>query len=175
MKTIRIIVVIGALLATSATHANLIDLTPGGFSTLNPPPVVVQWEQTIFLQHIFVIAHADIVGNNVSWHPLFPLGGSNFSVDPQGANASVTWSLTNISGSSLFYIVTGGGTGTNNLYQVSSEDIINGFGITTLDGSTTLSGINFFGITPMPDETNTGALLFFAVVALLLTYEAQRA
>jgi hypothetical protein len=127
MKTIRIIVVSGALLASSVAHATLIDLTPGGFSLLNLPPVVIQWEQTIGQEGIFVIAHADITGNTVAWYPGL-LGEPNFSVDPMVENANLTWNLTNISGGSFLYLIVGNSNPNierANLYQVSLDEIIN--------------------------------------------------
>ncbi len=177
MKTVRIIVVIGALLFVSATaHATLIDLTPGGFSLLNLPPVVIQWEQTIQQQGIFVIAHADITGNTVAWYPGL-LGEPNFSVDPMVENASVMWNLTNVSGGSFLYLIVGNSNPSverANLYQVSLDEIINGHGFVTIDGQTTIAAMNFFGRVNVPDEANTGTLLLLAVIAVLLTYEAQR-
>jgi len=156
MKTIRIIVVSGALLASSVAHATLIDLTPGGFSLLNLPPVVIQWEQTIGQEGIFVIAHADI------------LGEPNFSVDPMVENANLTWNLTNISGGSFLYLIVGNSNPNierANLYQVSLDEITNGSGVVTIDGLTTIAGLDFFGRVDLPDEANTGALLLLAVSA----------
>jgi len=177
MKIMPVTVVIGALLVSSV-HADLIDLTPGGFSLLNVPPVVIQWEQTIQQQGIFVIAHADISGNTATWVPFLPLGGSNFTVDPMVENANLTWNLTNPHGSSFLYLIVGNSNlniERANLYQVSSDEIINGSGTVTIDGVTTITALNFFGRTPpVPDEANTGALLLLAVIAVLLTYQAQQ-
>ena len=79
MKTIIVVL----LASASLGRATQIDLTPGGFSPLNPPPVFVEWEQTYHQ----IIAHVDISGNTVTWHPSFPLGGDNFVVDRRGALA----------------------------------------------------------------------------------------
>ena len=171
MKTKLIIVVL--LASTSLGRATQIDLTPGGFSPLNPPSVFVEWEQTYHQ----IIAHADISGNTVTWHPSFPLGGDNFVVDPQGANANISWNLANVHGGSFLYLVTGGlkdGSAWVDLYQVSLDRIINGSGLVTIDGSTTISAMNVFGNVPVPETVNTGALLFFTVLGLLLTYEVRR-
>jgi len=168
MKTIIVVL----LASASLGRATQIDLTPGGFSPLNPPPVFVEWEQTYHQ----IIAHADISGNTVTWHPSFPLGGDNFVVDPQEANANISWNLANVHGGSFLCLVTGGlkdGSAWVNLYQVSLDQI-NGSGLVTIDGSTTISAINFFGHMPVPETVNTGALLFFVVLGLLLTYEARR-
>jgi len=170
MKTKLIIVVL--LASTSLGRATQIDLTPGGFSPLNPPSVFVEWEQTYHQ----IIAHADIIGNIVTWHPSFPLGGDNFVVDAQGASANISWNLANVHGGSFLYLVTGGlkdGSAWVNLYQVSLDQI-NGSGLATIDGSTTISAMNFFGHVPVPETVNTGALLFFVVLGLLLTCEARR-
>jgi hypothetical protein len=169
MKTKLIIVVL--LASTSLGRATQIDLTPGGFSPLNPPSIFVGWEQTYHQ----IIAHADISGNIVTWHPSFPLGTDNFVVHPQGANANISWDLANIEGGSFLYLVTGGlknGSAWVNLYQVSLDQI-NGSGLVTIDGSTTISAMNFFGHVPVPvpETVNTSALLFFAVLGL---FEAQR-
>ena len=168
MKTKLIIV---ALLSTaSLAHATLIDLTPGGFSLLNLPPVVVQWEQYIQQQGIFVIAHADVSGNTVTWFPGL-LGPPNFNVDPMTENAGLTWNLTNISGGQFLYLIVANSNPNielANLYQVSTDEIINGNGFVTIDGATTIAALNFFGRVNLPDEANTGALFALALAALLL-------
>jgi hypothetical protein len=85
--------------------------------------------------------------------------------------------LANVHGGSFLYLVTGGlkdGSAWVDLYQVSLDRIINGSGLVTIDGSTTISAMNVFGNVPVPETVNTGALLFFTVLGLLLTYEVRR-
>src|SRR6266403_809139 len=158
------------LIATaSVAHANLIDLTPGGFSLLNLPPVVVQWEQYIQQHGIFPIAHADITGNTVTWVPGL-LGPPNFNVDPMTQNAGVTWNLTNVSGGQFLYVFVGNSNPNielAHLYQVSADEIINGSGTVTIDGATTIAALNFFGRIDVPDSGSTALLSALGLAAFV--------
>jgi hypothetical protein len=177
MKTIRIIVVIGALLATSAAHASLIDLTPGGFSWDNQPPVFSNWLYHIQSRTSFLIAGANINGSEVQWSPYTMFGPDNFKIAPQQPDAFTAWNLTDTSGHFLQYIcVSGFGPDnqiTDNLYRVTGRDIFNSSGFVTIDGQRSITSIVFYGTNIVPETVNTGWLLFFAVVGVLLTYKAR--
>src|SRR6266478_5901525 len=106
----------------SVAHANLIDLTPGGFLSQGvPPPVVLD-----FLQRVnnttFAIADATINGGNVTWISGFPLGADNMTVIPNGTDALLSWSLTDTGGYSLHFLWVLGSARIN-LYRVSPDSI----------------------------------------------------
>lgn len=180
MKTIRIIVVIGALLVSAATsQANLIDLTPGGFAWNNLPPVFEQFLQRWNHGDTLIIAGANIDGTTVDWSPFCIFGPDNFGINPQQPNANVTWNLTDTSGYFLQYIwVTGNGDPsqiTDHLYGVTGNPFrFEGDGLVTINGLNPITSIAFLGTNVVPDEANTGTLLLLAVSAILLTYKAQR-
>jgi hypothetical protein len=44
----------------------------------------------------------------------------------------------------------------------------------TINGLNPITSIVFLGTNNVPDEANTGALLLLAVIAVLLTYQAER-
>src|SRR6266496_3073038 len=162
MKTIRTIIVSSALLI-SAAHANLIDLTPGGFNIDHGLPPAFHRLQT----HIFFDEAA---------HGYFdtPSGTQYYDgwVSQYGAPNGYWLSTVDVFGRRA------DGTPWENIYGgrwgerfLNLEDQI-----VTLDGITTIMGISFYGLNTVPDEANTGTLLLVAVsaIAILLTYEAQR-
>jgi opacity protein-like surface antigen len=179
MKTIRVIAVSVALLATSAAHANLIDLTPGGWAWDNIPPVVQQFFQQWNHGQTLIIAGANVNGTQVDWSPFTLFGAANFSIEPLSQDANVGWNLTNTNGYFMQYIwVTGmGGPDqiTDNLYGVRGQSFcFEGTRLVTINGVLPISSIVFLGTNVVPETVNTGWLLFFAVVGPLLTYKARQ-
>jgi hypothetical protein len=73
-----------ALLSASIAHANLIDLTPGGFNLVEPwPDPVAQFFEQIACGTEF-LAGANINGNQVYWSPFTIFGDDHFDIDPNG-------------------------------------------------------------------------------------------
>jgi hypothetical protein len=189
MKTIRIIVVIGALLR-SAADANLIDLTPGGFDPgQGLPPAFHRLQTHIFFDTAahgvfgppptyyngWVSQYGALNGGTYFFTNLFTLGDT--------PSASISW---NFNGAPNDYWLStihvfgrrADGTPWENIYAVGyGERFLNlDDQIVTVDGITTIMGISFYGLNPatVPETANTGAVLLLAVSAILLTYEAQR-
>jgi hypothetical protein len=106
MKTKLLLI---ALLASSA-HASLIDLTPGGFSKGNPPPI---WVWLVGTQN--QIAGANIIDNQVTWSPFEPLGPKQFSIIPFGTKAVITWDTIGTD-YSFQYLLLEGNNGHANIY-----------------------------------------------------------
>jgi hypothetical protein len=191
MKTIRITVVIGALLI-SAAHANLIDLTPGGFDpSQGLPPAFHRLQTQIFFDEAahgwfdlpggrqylngWVSQYGALNGGTYFFTDLFTLGDT--------PNASIWWNFNGApNGYWLSTIDVFGrradGTAWENIYGVPWSDRFVSLEnqLVGLDGYTTIMGISFYGLNPatVPDQANTGALLLLAVIAVLLTYQAQQ-
>lgn len=190
MKTIRILIVTGALLI-SAAHANLIDLTPGGFNISNGiPPAFHRLQTHTFFDEAahgyfrtpndteyfnsWVSRYGALNGGTYFFTDLFDLGDT--------PSASISW---NFDGAPNGYWLStidiygrrADGTAWENIYRVPYGERFTGVAdLVTLDGLTTIMGISFYGLNPatVPEKVNTGALLLLAVSAILLTYEAQR-
>jgi len=177
MKTKLLTMIFASFLFLGTTHADLIDLTPGGFSFANEPPAFVAFLQEWIHGQTVLIAGANIDGNTVTWSPFTMFGPPNFSIDLQQPNANVSWNLTDTAGYFTRYIwVDGSGDSnqiTDNLYAVTGDFRFDGEGLVTIDGINPITSIAFFG-NNVPDEANTGALFVLAIGALLLAYEAQR-
>jgi len=189
MKTIRTIIVSSALLI-SAAHANLIDLTPGGFNIDNGLPQAFHRLQTqIFFDQAahgvfgpppryyngWVSQYGTLNGGTYFFTNLFDLGDTpsasiwcNFNGAPNGYWLSTIDVFGRRSD----------GTAWENIYAVPWGDrfLSPGDQIVTLDGITTIMGISFYGLNPatVPEKVNTAAILLLAVSAILLAYEAQR-
>jgi hypothetical protein len=127
-----------ALLASSA-HAALVDLTPGGFSELNPPPVWV-WLVTTQTQ----IAGANIANNQVTWSPFEPLGPNQFSIIPFGTKAIVTWNTLG-TGYVLEYVLLEANNDNANIYAPASSHLPVGMGYVVIDNFSNIQGITFYG------------------------------
>jgi len=145
-------------------NADIIDLTPGGFSILNPPQVYVDWEADFFAGLYHGLAFLTSTG----WRSDF-LGEPLFHATPVGAtDITISWDLTGTR-FAVEYLFTG--TGPNfwvNMYQITGSDRIVGSGLFTIDGNfpITASGIYGTGIIHTPDAGNTLVMLFIALVLL---------
>src|SRR6266516_3477987 len=189
MKTIRTIIISSALLI-SAAHANLIDLTPGGFNIDNGlPPAFHRLQTQIFFDtrahgvvgpppryyNGWVSQYGALNGGTYFFTNLFTLGdtpGASISWNFNGAPNGYWLSTIDVFGRRA------DGTAWESIYGVPWSDRFLSLSdqLVTLDGFTTIMGISFYGLNPetVPDKVNTGALLLLAVSAILLTYEAQR-
>ena len=169
MKT-KILILLLALTATA--RANLIDLTPGGYDPLNPPPVVVQWEQQIG-QTIFGIVYAQI-NNPGYWYPGY-LQPPLVSIDTMGQpTAALSWNLTGTP-FSVAWIGLNGPNGLSNLYQVTSPDqIFDLSALVTLDGETPIVTLALFGPVAIPRLPETGTTLFLFSLGLIALFGLGR-
>ena len=175
MKTIRIIVVTGVLLG-SVAHANLIDLTPGGF-TIDPdgdniPPAYLQAVSQL---------HFD-----TSLSPVFGLGpwlfandgglggqylfSNLFDISPT-LSALISWNLTGQpDGDWLTYVVlfghTGDGNGTYNVYGVNGGRFQSDWQSVLIDGNSIIDGIAFYGLNPAFPTPDTGSTLLLSALGL---------
>jgi hypothetical protein len=156
---------------TSSAHANLIDLTPGGFSLLNIPPNIVP--QFIYMS-THQLAGANINGNTVTWSPFEPFGPAQFTITPLGTDAIVSWNLANTGGFMFQYLFLGSNNYQANLYRVPFPELINGTAYVTIDGLSNIDEIIFSGTNILPERLNCFVAFAIAVVGLLLTYKLQR-
>jgi hypothetical protein len=177
-----------ALIVSAATsQATLIDLTPGGFQSANAPPAFYQFtlEQTRGWFTLF--DEARVIAPYHGWVSQFGVlnGGTYFNtnlftLDPT-PTANVSWNFTTLPGYSMSVLLLFGlapdGTDWNNLYGVPLGYRFTDSDFVTLNGSVDIGSIAFYGRfpgSPVPDQSNAGALLLLAVIAVLLTYQAQR-
>ncbi len=146
-KTLASILIATAL--GSVAHADLIDLTPGGFQPINPPPVYVDW-----------LIH--------DWgHSAFPLPDSLFTVTGiSQPNGTISWNLdgTGYRFNWLFVIDTAGAM---DMYRVSGDQILLGEGVITVNGIDNITAISAYGMLPgqVPDS---GGTLFLSAIGLAL-------
>jgi len=183
MKTIRTIIVSSALLI-SAAHANLIDLTPGGFDPgQGLPPAFHRLQTHVFFDTAahgvfgppptyydgWISQYGALNGGTYFFTNLFDLGDT--------PTASIWWNFNGApNGYWLSTIDVFGrradGTPWENIYGVPRGDrfISPSDQLVIVDGFTTIMGISFYGLNPetVPDKVNTGALLLLAVSAVFV-------
>jgi VPDSG-CTERM motif len=141
------------LIATaSVAHANLIDLTPGGFSAQPPfPPVYQYW-----LTH--------------TWqHDAFALPNDLFTVtgigQPQG---TLSWDLTGTGYRfHWLFVIDGNNPSDIDMYRVSSDMVLAGQGAITVNGLDNIFGFSAYGMLPgqVPDG---GSTLLLSALGLAL-------
>lgn len=169
MKKILLIIAATAALNLT-TQANVIDLTPGGFISTNPPQVYLDFLALVGINE-FVIAG---VSRELGW----TVGGPPLEqVTPLGnPTATVNWSLTG-TGYFLDYIFTVDQSNPSliNMYQVTGWDRESGERIVDVNGLNNIEGISFYGYLPgqVPDTGSTLAMLSLAGL-ILLTLKRQR-
>jgi hypothetical protein len=163
MKTIRIIIVSGALLASSVANATLIDLTPGGFAWNNRPAVFDKFLRDWNHEVTNLIAGANINGTTVNWSPFILFGPANFSIVPQGPNANTDGYFMQ-----YIWVTSKGGPDqvTDNLYRVRGTRF-EGDGSVIIDGFNTITSIVFLGTNTIPD-TGTTLLLFGLALGIMV-------
>jgi hypothetical protein len=126
---------------TSVAHANLIDLTPGGFPADNPPPVYVDW-----LLH--------------TWqHTAFALPTNLYSVTGIGTpDGTISWDLTGTGYTAHWlFVIDGNNPSDVNMYRISSDSILIGGGPITVNGLDNILGAFVYGTLPgqVPDNGST--------------------
>jgi len=156
------------LALTCNAKASLIDLTPGGFSNLNPPPAVIDWEQPPYGHDSFKMAFEDIRNGG---SPLY-LGPPLFNTTPLGGTtATFSWDLT---GTPYFFNYLFVGTGPDaweNMYQVSPDQQKVGEAVITINDLYAINGIGIYGFpavaTPTPDAGSTLMMLAFSAICMV--------
>jgi hypothetical protein len=144
-------------------RATLIDLTPGGFSPLNPPQVYIDWVNNNFGHNAFGIAYETPSG----WVPGF-LGPPLFtSTSLGGSTAALSWNLTGTP-YSMGWVFVGGPDGIVNMYQVSLDQMLSGEGLITINGIYNITGIGIYGPVRIstPDGGTTLVLFGLAVACI---------
>jgi hypothetical protein len=126
MKT-RIVILVLAF--TCSARATLIDVTPGGFSLLNPPQVYIDWVNGVYGPQ-FGIAYDTQSG----WDPI-PLGTAILQLNSIGRYHGYTllepdWNAIH----HCIRVCWQGPNGWINMYQVSADQIISGEGPITING-----------------------------------------
>jgi hypothetical protein len=172
------------LIATaSVAHANLIDLTPGGFNVDNAPPAFYeflhQWNQHHF--EFFDNATPD------GWTSLYGIlnGGTYFNTDligHPGQSANVSWDFSTLPGWSMSRILVDGraadGTAWENIYAVPhSFREFDALETVWLHDGVDISSISFFGRwpgSPVPDSGSTLLLSALGLAALVGPRMANR-
>ncbi len=165
MKT-KIVILLCALVGT--VHATLIDLTPDGFSYLDPWPTVVSnffGDYGLGLQNL---AGANIVNNQPVWSPFTIFGNDHFSLEMNalGTGADVSWDLTGTQ-YHLRFVLAEGSDYLAHLYAVRGRELFEGDGFVTIDGTTRITGgITFAGSNTIPDSGTTLALMSIGLLGL---------
>jgi len=173
------------LIATATVaHANLIDLTPGGFNINNgfPPEFnrFVGLEATRQITFFDSAAHGFFAPPPVyldGWVSKFGAlnGGTYFFTDLFGhdtSTANVSWDFSSLPGWSMRMILVEGGDGPNawdNLYAVGPRFLITNPGdMVALHDGAIISSIAFYGRTPTSPVPDTGSTLMLLGIALLI-------
>jgi hypothetical protein len=186
MKT-KIALIIVTLACVLNARATLIDLTPGGFSSLDQPRVFFRFmedwgrRQFLFFDEARVIP-ANLPGGTVDfdgWVSMFGIldGGTNFhtnlfDIDPTQV-AQVSWDFTDLPGYSMSRILVFGldanGNPWEHLYAVPNRLFgVSDIAQVTLREGVDIGSIAFFGRTPFLPVPDTGStLLLFALWAAL--------
>lgn len=147
-----------ALALVSSAHANLIDLTPGGYDILNPPQVIVDWNN-----YYYSLPHGE--------RPRY-LGEDAITVTGMFTQqATVSWDLSGtdygLQWIYVYHFFAGYPMqGVGHFYQVSEDSWVTGSGAITLDGTTTIEWVLPFGNRLVPDSGATILLFGLSLVGL---------
>ena len=164
------------LACVCSARGNLIDLTPGGFSPDNAPPVFFQFVNQEAQHHFEFFDEAQPTG----WVSLFGVlnGGTYFDTDlfgHQTETAQVSWDFATLPGYSMYRLLISGrdsdGTAWMNLYAVPHNFLFSDLDQIMLHAGADIASIAFYGRTPaspVPDTSTTVSLLAMALCALLL-------
>jgi hypothetical protein len=141
MKTI----IASTLILAMRAQAALLDLTPGGFSELNPPQIfwwLVQTQNQVAGGNFFDQSNP----KNFTWSPYEPLGADNFTVIRTGIqSALVGWHLQGTQYGCQFVLIEGQ-NGFANIYASDALQMIHDIGF-IWDGAPPI-GIVFYGPGP---------------------------
>jgi hypothetical protein len=163
-------------------HANLIDLTPGGFNVDNAPPAFFQFLNEWNIHEFDFFDEARVIAPYHGWVSQYGIlnGGTYFntdlfSLDPT-PTANVSWNFTTLPGYSMSVLLLFGrapdGTDWNNLYSVPFGYRFTDSDFVTLNGIVDIQSISFFGRwpgSPVPENGWT-FWLFLSALALIGLY-----
>jgi hypothetical protein len=155
-------------LVPSIALGSLIDLTPGGFNVLNPPPVYVDWRDNHFNHDSFGTA---FYTTGLGWDRHF-LGSPLFELTlaDSGRVATLSWNLTGTPYSFTFLFVGTGPDGTLNMYRVSDDQLRVGEAIVTINDFYPITALGIYGLRPpvlsVPDFSSTIGLFLIGLVSL---------
>ena len=162
------------LIATATVaHANLIDLTPGGYSPNDGLPP--EFLRAVNLEYRHQITFFDSVTPS-GWVSQFGHlnGGTNFFTDligNGGPTANVSWDFNSLPGYGMRILLverSDGQTDWANLYAVGTRFLITDPGdMITLHDGVNISSIAFYGRTPTSPVPDTGSTLMLLGIALL--------
>jgi hypothetical protein len=181
MKTKTMIAAGFFLLTASLAQATpaLIDRTPGGFSSLDNPPVLSEFLDSLvdgFFDEVRNIPfdNSDGTVHPPGWVNLFGiLHGQDYVqtdlLDNPGAIAHIQWDFSSLAHYNLVFIWVSGGDFIN-IYEVNPEHRISGvsdgFVPVTIDGHTPVEVIDFSGRRSVPEGSSTLGLMGMGLVAL---------
>jgi hypothetical protein len=170
-------------LTLATAKANLIDLTPGGFSNLAPPPIVVDWTKNHFGHDAFPMAFWRIDNPGNGWLELPPPAHEHFLQPPlvnispiDAQTATLSWDLTGTRFGMAYVFVggyvtdeSGGIHGFTNMYQASLDQLQSGEDVITVHGTTPIISMGIYGTVPLfvPDNGTTFILFFLSLVAMV--------
>ena len=169
------VVIATIVLSTTLAHANLIDLTPGGFDLRQPFPTVVA---NFFARYrpggMENIAGTNIINGQVIWSPFTVFGGDRFDItlNPTATGADVDWDLTG-TGYHLQFVIAESSALIAHLYAVRGMEEYVGDGFVEIDGAIPFVGITFAGRNTIPDTGSTLAMLSIAIGILGLYRRVQ--
>ncbi len=185
MKTKHYIITLLAILLSPLAHANLIDLTPGGFNPVNGlPPAFTRVQTQLFFDEAAFGTFNLPTGTTFidGWVSQFGVlnGGqffftNLFDVSPT-ASALTWWNFNGApNGDWLSTILVEGktadGTTLDNIYGVPWGDrfVSPGNQTVIVDGSAQIFGISFYGLNPatVPESGSSLSLLISACFTLL--------
>ena len=169
------VVIAAIVLSATLAHANLIDLTPGGFDLTQTFPTVVA---NFFAQYrpnrMQNIAGTNIINGQVIWSPFTVFGGDRFDItlNPTATGADVDWNLTG-TGYDLQFVIAESSALIAHLYAVRGMEEYVGDGFVEIDGAIPFVGITFAGRNTIPDTGSTLAMLSIAIGILGLYRRVQ--
>lgn len=166
MKT-KLLIAIIALCVTASAHANLIDLTPGGFDLTQPFPVVVANFFRNYGHGMQNIAGALVVNGQPEWSPFTLFGDDQFdlTLNPEGTGADVGWDLSG-TGYHLRFVFVESSDLLAHLYAVRGGELLTGDGFIEIDGMTPILAATFAGGNMTPEGGSTLVLMGLGFVAL---------
>lgn len=148
------------LALTCSAQATLIDLTPGGFSLLDPPKVYLDWQQNHYNHDSFGIAYENIWNG---WDSHF-LGPPLFNTTPLGGiTCTLMWNLTGTPYIFNYLFVGTGPNGWINMYRVSPDQQQVGEAVISINDLYNITGIGIYGFPPLRTPDDGGTILMFGL------------
>jgi len=170
------VVIAAIVISATLAHANLIDLTPGGFDLTKPwPQVVANFFEQYSFERMQNIAGANIkINGQLKWSTYTVFGDDRFDItlNPTATGADVDWDLTG-TGYHLQFVFAESSAYIAHLYAVRGMEEFVGDGFVEIDGAIPFVGITFTGRNTIPDTGSTLAMLSIAIGILGLYRRVQ--